>query len=66
MIEAVDGVAKLIYSLLGVDDCHHCNGRCDTQIQPMEEIDADIMSMVASMCSNGDGVSSLDTKETRF
>lgn len=62
--EAVDGVAKLVYSLLGVDDCRHCNGRGDTQIQPMEEIDADIMSMVASMCSNGDGVSSLDTKET--
>jgi len=61
--EAVDGVAKLVYSLLGVDNCRHCNSRGDAQIQPMEEIDADIMSMVASMCSNGDGGDSSDLKD---
>jgi len=62
MTEAVDGVAKLVYSLLGVDDCRHCNSRGDTQIQPMEEIDADIMSMVASMCSSGGDAA--DTKDS--
>jgi len=63
MSEAVDGVAKIVYTLLGVDDCRHCNSRGDTQIQPMEEIDADIMSMVASMCSNGDSADAKDSSD---
>jgi len=63
MSEAVDGVAKIVYTLLGVDDCRHCNSRGDTQIQPMEEIDADIMSMVASMCSNGDSADVKDSSD---
>ena len=64
--DAVDGVADLVFSLLGVENCRHCNSRDNqNQIQPMEEIDADIMSMVASMCSGGEGMpSSADTTST--
>ena len=25
--ETVEGVSKLVFSLLGVDTCHHCNAR---------------------------------------
>jgi len=61
--EAMDGVAKLVYDLLGVDNCRHCNSRGDgNQLQPMEDIDADIMSMVASMCNTGEGTPCSDTK----
>lgn len=52
--EAVEGVADLVFSLLGVENCRHCNSRDETAShQPMEDIDADIMSMVASMCNPG-------------
>eukprot|EP00092_Neocalanus_flemingeri_P011582 GFUD01012483.1.p1 GENE.GFUD01012483.1~~GFUD01012483.1.p1 ORF type:complete len:359 (+),score=118.49 GFUD01012483.1:64-1140(+) len=58
--DAMDGVAELVFSLLGVENCQHCNNRGDVEGQPMEEIDADIMSMVASMCSGGDGMAKSD------
>jgi len=65
VIESVDGVAKLVYSLLGVENCRHCKSRGEeNQIQPMEEIDADIMNMVASMCNSGDGTTS-DTMDNK-
>jgi len=63
--EAMDGVAKLVYALLGVENCRHCNSRADgNQLQPMEDIDADIMSMVASMCNTGEGMPSSDTNNS--
>lgn len=58
--EAVEGVADLVFSLLGVENCQHCNSRDETASQPMEEIDADIMSMVASMCNSGEANTSSD------
>lgn len=60
--EAMDGVAKLVFALLGVENCRHCNSHGDgNQLQPMEDIDADIMSMVASMCNTAEGMPSSDT-----
>jgi len=59
--DAVEGVAKIVFSLLGVEDCRHCHNRGDNQVQVMEEIDADIMSMVATMCSHGEAGETKDT-----
>jgi len=54
--ETVEAVSKLVFSLLGVDTCRHCNAHGDSS-QPSEqmedqEIDPDIMNMVAAMCGD--------------
>jgi len=56
VVETVEAVSKLVFSLLGVDTCHHCNARGDSS-QPSEQmedqdIDPDIMNMVAAMCGD--------------
>ena len=51
--EAVEGVARLVYDLLGVENCNHCRSPGNSQIAPMQEIDPEIMNMVAFMCGPG-------------
>lgn len=46
--DAMDGVAKLVYDLLGVDQCLECNPQEQAMIT---DIDLDIMDMVANMCT---------------
>jgi len=44
--DSLEGVARLVSQLLGVDTCRQCH----QQGAQGEEIDADIMNMVATMC----------------
>jgi len=46
--DAMEGVAKLVYDLLGVDQCLQCNPQEQAMIT---DIDLDIMDMVANMCT---------------
>jgi len=52
--ETVEGVTKLVYSLLGVDTCQHCSEERSQGCEKMDaqEIDPDIMNMVAAMCGD--------------
>ena len=47
--ETLETLTKLVTSLLGVDTCQHCTQSMDTADQ---EIDPDIMNMVAAMCGD--------------
>lgn len=46
--DAMEGVAKLVYDLLGVDRCRECNPQEQAMVT---DIDMDIMDMVANMCT---------------
>ena len=59
--ETVEGVTKLVYSLLSVDCCPQCSGsgnirgeESEDVVERMEDqdIDPDIMNMVAAMCGD--------------
>jgi len=57
--DTLEGVAALVWDLLGVSTCSHCNPThpADNSTQHMDtqdsEIDSDILSLVAAMCGSG-------------
>lgn len=63
--ETVESVTRLVYSLLGVTTCTHCSGANGSETEAMEdqEIDPDIMNMVAAMCGDYSGLPNKENEE---
>jgi len=61
--DAMEGVAKLVYDLLGVESCLQCNPQEQAMVT---DIDSDIMDMVANMCTGHEQPSDDQEKPTNM
>lgn len=61
--DAMEGVAKLVYDLLGVESCLQCNPQEQAMVT---DIDSDIMDMVANMCTGHEQPSDDQEKPTNI